>query len=61
MEIERLKPKMDATSFIILQLLSEGFSKKDIIDQLNIDKNVFGKHIRRLGNNNRLKRIITLR
>jgi len=58
MELERLRDNFDPTSFIILQLLANGYSKTDVIKKINIDTNTLNKSIRKLSRSFKLKRLI---
>ncbi len=58
LDLDELESKIDRTSFIILKLIVEGYTKREIINKLEIDDNEFNKLTRRLNKNRRLKKIV---
>ena len=58
LDLNTLKNKLDDTTFIVLQLLVEGYNKSDIIKELDINSNTLNSCFKKLQNNKILKNIL---
>lgn len=57
-ELERISADLDADSFIILQLLLDGFSKSEILSKMKISNSKLKKHFSKLRKNQKLRDIV---
>jgi RNA polymerase sigma factor (sigma-70 family) len=58
LDLEKICENLDPQTFIILQLIIDGFNKSEIIKKTNISSNRFNKCINKLGKNDNLKKLI---